>query len=56
MIKFLKKRMQIFNTESSEYEESRINAENEYMAMSCGSFNPQFLAKIKRCKAENNRE
>lgn len=55
MIKFLKKRIQVFNGEASQHEQSRINAENEYLAMSCGLFSPRFLAKIKKCKAENNR-
>ena len=56
MIEFLIKSMQIFNTESYEHEESRVYAENEYLAMSCGSLNPRLLAEIKRCQAEHHRE
>ena len=53
MIKLLKKGMQILNVKFVHYEQSRVNAENEYLAMICGAFNPRFLAKIKRCKADN---
>lgn len=56
MIKFLKKGIQVFNGELSQHEQARVNAENEYLAMSCGSLNPRLLAKIKRCKAEHNRQ
>ncbi len=28
--------------------------EIEYLVMSCGAFNPRFLAKIKRSKADNS--
>lgn len=55
MIKFLKKRINIFHAVPSQDEQSRTNAENEYLVMSCGSFSPRFLAKIKRSKAEYNR-
>lgn len=53
MINLLKKGMQIFTEELTQHEQLRINAENEYQAMSCGAFNPRFLAKIKRSKADN---
>jgi hypothetical protein len=55
MIKFLKKRINIFHAEPSLAEQSRVNAENEYLAMSCGSFSPRLLARIKSSKAEHNR-
>jgi|LGVC01.1.fsa_nt_gb hypothetical protein len=54
MIKLLKKGIQILNEELAQHEQLRVNAENEYQAMSCGAFNPRFLAKIKRSKADNN--
>jgi len=53
MINLLKKVIQIVNEELAQYEQLRVNAENEYMAMSCGAFNPRLLAKIKRSKADN---
>ena len=56
MINYLKRRIQIFNAQPSQNEQLRINAENEYLVLSCGSLNPRFLAKIKRCKADNNQE
>ena len=40
--------------ELSQYEKLRVNAENEYLTMSCGAFNPQFLAMIKKSKVDNN--
>ena len=55
MINLLKKVVQIVNQELAQYEQLRVNAENEYLAMSCGAFNPRFLAEIKRSKADNNR-
>ena len=55
MINLLKKRMQILNRDFAQHEQSRVNAENEYQAMSCGAFNPLFLAKIKKSKAGNNK-
>jgi hypothetical protein len=54
MINLLKKGIQLLNGELAQYEQLRVNAENEYQAMSCGAFNPRFLAKIKRSKADNN--
>ncbi|UCB54273.1 MAG: hypothetical protein JSW45_09990 [Thiotrichales bacterium] len=52
MLEFIKKRKYLLNGELSQQEKLRINVENEYLAMSCGSFNPQFLAKIKRSMAD----
>lgn len=54
MINLFKKRVQMLNEELARYEQLRVDAENEYLAMSCGAFNPRFLAKIKRSKADNN--
>ena len=54
MINLLKKGIQKLNEEFAQYEQLRVNAENEYQAMSCGAFNPRLLAKIKRSKADNN--
>ena len=51
MIKFLKKRVEMLSEKFSQYEKLRVDAENEDQAMSCGSFNPRFLAKIRRSKA-----
>lgn len=53
MINLLRKAIQIVNEELAQYEQLRVNAENEYQVMSCGAFNPRFLAKIKRSKADN---
>ena len=50
MINILKMGIQILNRESAQYEQLRVNAENEYQAMSCGAFNPRFLAKVKKSK------
>ena len=55
MINLLKKGMQIFNRKLAQCEQLDVNAENEYQAMCCGAFNPRFLAKIKKSKADNNR-
>ena len=54
MIAVLKKGVQIIKRELAHYEQLRVNAENECLAMSCGAFNPRFLAKIKRCNADNS--
>ena len=54
MIFFLKKGIQIVNEELAQYEQLRVDAENETLVMSCGAFNPRFLAKIKRSRAGNN--
>lgn len=54
MINFLKKQLQLLNDKFTQHEQLRVNAENEYMAMSCGSFNPQLLAMIKRSKVDNH--
>lgn len=44
MMNLLKKGMQILNGELAQYEQLRVNTENEDQAMSCGAFNPRFLA------------
>ncbi len=54
MINLLQKGIQILSEELAQYEQLCVNAENEYLAMSCGAFNPRFLAKIKRSKADNS--
>ena len=51
MIKFLKKRVEKLSEKFAQYEQLRVDAENEDQAMSSGSFNPRFLAKIRRSKA-----
>lgn len=51
MIKFFKKRVEVLSEKFAKYEKLHVDIENEDLAMSCGSFNPRFLAKIKRCKA-----
>ena len=54
MINLFKKGIQILNERLARHEQLRVNAENEYLAMSCGAFNPRFLSKVKRSKANNN--
>jgi hypothetical protein len=54
MINLLQKAIQILSEELARYEQLRVNAENEYLVMSCGAFNPRFLAKIKRSKVDNS--
>lgn len=54
MINFLKKRVQMLNEKIAQYEQLRIDAENECQAMSCGSFNSRFLAKIRRSKVDKS--
>ena len=44
----------MLNGKFAQYEQLRVNAENEYQAMNCGSFNQRFLAEIKRSKADNS--
>ena len=51
MIDFIQKRIEKLYGELSQYEQLRVNAENEYQAMSCGAFNPRFLAMIKEVKS-----
>ena len=55
MINLLKKGIQIFNGEYTQYEQLLVSAENEYQAMCCGAFNPRLLAKIKRSNVDNKR-
>ena len=54
MINFIQKYIEKIFGELSRYEKLRVNAENEYLAMSCGAFNPQFLAMIKKSKADSS--
>ena len=54
MITLLKQLKQVLIEVLIQHRQFRLNAENEYQAMSCGAFNPQFLAKIRRCKAVNS--
>jgi hypothetical protein len=56
MINLLKNGMQLLNEELARYKQLRVNAENEYLAMSCGAFNPRFLALIKRSKTDNDKK
>lgn len=56
MINSLKTGLQMINELLAKYEQFRINADNEFQAMSCGTFNPRFLAKIKRSKVEKNKK
>jgi len=55
MINFFKKSKQGLNEELDQDEQLRVNAENEDQAMSCGAFNPRFLAMIKRSNADKKR-
>jgi hypothetical protein len=55
MIQFLKKRAGKLSEKFAQYKQLRIDAENEDQAMSCGSFNPRFLAEIKRSKSFSSR-
>ena len=51
MINLFKKGMQILSSKPAQYERLDMSAENEYLAMCCGTFNPRLLAKIKRSNA-----
>ena len=53
MINFIQECIEKLFGELSQYEKLRVNAENEYQAMSCGAFNPRFLAMIKKSKVDN---
>jgi hypothetical protein len=55
MINLLKKIKRVLIEALGQYRQLRVNAENEYQAMSCGAFNPHFLAKIRRCKAGSSK-
>ena len=48
MIKLLVKAIQRLNLKLAQYQQLCVDAENEALAMSCGAFNPQLLARIKR--------
>ena len=55
MINLIKKVMQKLNGGQAQSERLLVSTENEYLAMSCSSVNPQLLAKIKSCKEDRNR-
>lgn len=48
----------MLNETLSPREQILVNDEYEFQAMSCGAFNPRFLAMVKRCKTEykNNKD
>jgi hypothetical protein len=47
---FLNRLVDVIYVQYARYQQFRMNIENENMAMSCGTYNPRFLAKIKRSK------
>ena len=53
MMNFLKSRLPLLSGATSQHEQALANAENEFLVMSCGSFSPRFLAKIKCFQADN---
>ena len=55
MINLFKKLIQILNGEHAQYEQLRVSDENEYLAMSCGTYNPKLFARIKNSNANNDR-
>jgi hypothetical protein len=56
MIDLLKNRIQRLNEDLAQQKQLRVKADNEYLAMHCGAFNPRFLALIKRSKTDNNKK
>jgi hypothetical protein len=50
MISLLKSGMRRLNQALAHYRQFGASAEDEDLAMNCGTFNPRFLAKIKRSK------
>lgn len=52
MINLFRKGMRIISKDLTQYDQLRVNAENEYHAMCCGVFSPRFSAKIKKCKTD----
>lgn len=52
MINILKNGMKRLNKAFVQYRQLGGCVEDEDMAMNCGTFNPRFLAKIKRSKEE----
>jgi hypothetical protein len=56
MLEFIRKRKPAPNAEVPQGERSSVIDENEYLVMSCGAFNPRFLAKIKRSMEEKKRQ
>ena len=49
-IDFLNRLLDVIHVQYARYQLFRMNIENENMAMSCGTYNPRFLAKIKRSR------
>jgi hypothetical protein len=56
MLEFIRKRKTAPDAEMPQSERSSVIDENEYLVMSCGAFNPRFLAKIKRSIEEKKRQ
>ncbi len=56
MMNLIKKGMLILSEKLTRYEQSRVNAEYEHQAMSCGAFSPQFLTRIKRSNHETDKK
>ena len=55
MMHLVKSGIQMIYELLAQYEQFRINAENEFQAMSSGALNPRFLAKIKKTRVDNKR-
>ena len=55
MMHLVKSAIQMIYELLAQYEQFRINAENEFQAMSSGALNPRFLAKIKKTRVDNKR-
>ena len=56
MREYIKRKKQVENIDTLQQNVPRIEDENEYLALSCGTFNPRFLAKIKRSLADKPRQ
>lgn len=56
MLEYIKRKKQVENVDTLQQNVPRIEDENEYLALSCGTFNPRFLAKIKRSLADKPRQ
>ena len=58
MLEYIKRKKQVENIDTLQQNVPRIRIEdeNEYLALSCGTFNPRFLAKIKRSLADKPRQ
>ena len=55
MINLINKGKQLFKGIIAQHWQLPVNTEDEDLAMSCGAFNPRFLARIKRSKADNKK-